>query len=72
MVRTLYFLGFLISLFNPTFQWDCHNKKVFLRVPQGRLFVYGKKSGSVGSAFCFPYNSVTLGWILFKFGRCMQ
>ena len=29
-------------------------------------------TGSTGSAFCFPYNSVTVGQILFKFGRCMQ
>ena len=29
----------------------------------GRLFVYGRKSGS---AFCFPYNSVTVGRILFQ------
>ena len=26
---------------------------------KGRLFVYGRALGSAGSAFCFPYNSVT-------------
>ena len=34
-----------------------------------------KKSGSAGSVsstFCFPYNSVTIGQILFKCGRCMS
>ena len=36
------------------------------------LFVYGRASGSAGSAFCFPYNSVTVRWILFKFGRFRQ
>ena len=42
------------------------------------IYVYGRKSdsaGSVGSAsyaFCFPYNSVTIWRILYKFGRCMQ
>ena len=38
-------------------------------------FVYGRISGSAGSvssAFSFPHNSVTVGRILFKFGRCMQ
>ena len=39
---------------------------------KGRLFVYGRPSGSGGSAFCFPYNSVTVRRILFKFGRFMQ
>ena len=38
----------------------------------GRLFVYGRASGSAGSAFCFPYNSVTVRRILFKFGRFRQ
>ena len=41
----------------------------------GHLFVYGRISGSAGSmssAFSFPHNSVTVGLILFKFGRCMQ
>ena len=33
------------------------------------LFVYGRASGS---AFCFPYNSVTVRRILFKFGRFRQ
>ena len=36
------------------------------------LFVYGRPSGSAGSAFCFPYNSVTVRRILFKFGRFRQ
>ena len=35
-------------------------------------FVYGRPSGSAGSAFCFPYNSVTVRRILFKFGRFRQ
>ena len=35
-------------------------------------FVYGRASGSAGSAFCFPYNSVTVRRILFKFGRFRQ
>ena len=39
---------------------------------KGRLFVYGRPSGSAGSAFCFPYNSVTVRRILFKFGRFRQ
>ena len=39
---------------------------------KGRLFVYGRPSGSASSAFCFPYNSVTVRRILFKFGRFMQ
>ena len=30
------------------------------RPAKGRLFVYGRPSGSAGSAFCFPYNSVTV------------
>ena len=41
----------------------------------GALFVYGRPSGSAGSAgsaFCFPYNSVTVRQILFKFGRFRQ
>ena len=38
----------------------------------GRLFGCGRKSGSAGSAFRFPYNSVPVGRILFKFGKCMQ
>ena len=38
----------------------------------GRLFVYGRPSGSAGSAFCFPYNSVTVRQILFKFGSFRQ
>ena len=36
------------------------------------LFEYARESGSAGSAFRFPYNSVTVGQILFTFGRCMQ
>ena len=36
------------------------------------LFVYGRASGSGGSAFCFPYNSVTVRRILFKFGKFRQ
>ena len=39
---------------------------------KGRLFVYGRPSGSAGSTFCFPYNSVTVRRILFKFGRFRQ
>ena len=34
--------------------------------------VYGRASGSAGSAFCFPYNSVIVRRILFKFGRFRQ
>ena len=36
------------------------------------FIVYGRPSGSGGSAFCFPYNSVTVRRILFKFGRFRQ
>ena len=43
-----------------------------LMLIKGRLFVYGRPSGSAGSAFCFPYNSVTVRRILFKFGRFRQ
>ena len=46
---------------------------------EGRLFVYGRISGSacsvssVISAFSFLHNSVTVGRIFFfKFGRCIQ
>ena len=42
------------------------------RVIKRPLFVYGRPSGSAGSAFCFPYNSVTVRRILFKFGRFRQ
>ena len=38
----------------------------------GHLFGYGRPSGSAGSAFWFPYNSVTVRRILFKFGRFRQ
>ena len=48
-----------------------HVGKVF-HIFAGRLFVKRRKSGSASSAFCFPCNSVTVGRILFKFGRCMQ
>ena len=36
-----------------------------LSVPQ--FFVYGRKSGSASSAFHFPYNSMSVGRILYKF-----
>ena len=42
------------------------------RTRRGRLFVYGRPAGSAASAFCFPYNSVTVRRILFKFGRFRQ
>ena len=36
-------------------------------------YLKNKVSGDVlSSAIRFPYNSVTVGRILFKFGRCMQ
>ena len=44
-----------------------------LSVPQGTLVcVWESFRGSAGSAFCFPYNSVTVRRILFKFGRFRQ
>ena len=51
---------------------------VLIFMPLCTLFVYGRISGSAGSvgfvtsAFSFPHNSVTVGLILFKLGRCMQ
>ena len=49
--------------------FEIHDIEVSLK---GRLFVYGRPSGSASSAFCFPYNSLTVRRILFKFGRFRQ
>ena len=43
-----------------------------LIIVYGRASGSGGSGGSAGSAFCFPYNSVTVRWILFKFGRFRQ
>ena len=50
-------------------QVDLQNFLDVLEKLAWELFVYGRASGSggsTGSAFCFPYNSVTVRRILFK------
>ena len=49
-----------------------HDVTLIKRPARDAFLSIGEKSGSACSAFRFPYNSVTIGQILFKFGRCMQ
>ena len=57
------------------FRYVSLKTKVYGLLQLIKLFEYGRASGSAGSggsAFCFPYNSVTVRRILFKFGRFRQ